>query len=87
VVRGLDDRIYYREYDASTDSWGSWKVVSAGSTCDGPGATVIDNELHIAVRGMDECSLWHGYVDVTTDNFYGWSWLSGTIESASTLAG
>jgi len=85
VVRGLDNAIYYREYVASTDSWNSWNALP-GATCDGPGATVIGTKLHIVVRGMDETSLWHGYVDLSTSIFSGWTLLSGATPSAPTLA-
>jgi len=80
IVRGADNCTYYTLWDGV--GWERWTAVLTGITCDGPGATVINNKLQIVVRGMDESSLWHGNVDLTTGDFAGWSWLSGATESA-----
>jgi hypothetical protein len=89
VVRGLDDRIYYRDYTASGDSWGSWNPLPTGATCDGPGATLIGSVLRFVVRGMDGNSIWHGYLTDPADpeSFTGWTPLSGATPSAPTLTG
>jgi lysophospholipase L1-like esterase len=86
AVRGLDDRIYYREY---TSSWGAWKVLPTGATCDGPAATVLDGRLHFVVCGMDASTLWHAYLSDTADpnSLSAWSLISGSTESDPTLAG
>jgi hypothetical protein len=85
VVRGLDNKIYYRLYNCSSKTWNPWMVLSSGATCDSPAAALCHNELHIVVRGMGGSTLWHGYVDLTDNTFSGWMWLSGWTPSAPTL--
>jgi len=83
VVRGMDNRIYYRRY--FDRSWESWNVVPTGTTTDSPGAAVYDGKLYIAVRGMDD-GLYFGWVSLTDDSFTGWTKLSGATPSSPTLA-
>jgi peroxiredoxin len=85
VVRGNDNGIYYRSYDALADSWGAW-VQLTGSTIDGPGAAVAGGLLHVVVRGPDGSTLWYGYVDLASSVFSGWTLLTGATPSAPTLA-
>jgi hypothetical protein len=85
VVRGMDNAIYYRSYTGSTDSWGGWSAVPIGATNDGPGATVMGNELCAVVRGSDGNTLWCADVDLGTSSFSGWTLLSGSTPSAPTL--
>jgi parallel beta-helix repeat protein len=88
VVRGLDNKIYWRTYDGlPTDSWGSWVALPTGSTCDGPGATIADNKLHVVVRGSDGSTLWHRYYDFSTATYSDWKKLSGATPSPPTLTG
>jgi hypothetical protein len=87
AVRGLDNRIYWRTYDAVADSWGTWNVVPTGSTCDGPAATVADNKLHFVVRGSDGSTLWHRYYNFSTATYSDWTKLSGSTPSPPTLTG
>jgi hypothetical protein len=87
VVRGLDNRIYWRVYNVPADSWASWNVVPTGSTHDGPSATIADNKLHFVVRGLDVNSLWHGYVNLADNTFVGWTRLSGSTPSPPALTG
>jgi parallel beta-helix repeat protein len=84
VVRGLDNRIYYRAYNVTTASWASWNALP-GLTCDSPAAAVCGNELHIVVRSIDGYLLWHGYVNLIGGGFSGWTLLSGSTPSAPTL--
>lgn len=90
VVRGFNNRIYYRIYNSSSEAWDSWNVVP-GATCDSPAATVCSGKLLIVVRGFSEidvdmnCSLWYGSVDLSTESFAGWTGLSGLTSSAPTL--
>jgi parallel beta-helix repeat protein len=85
VVRGNDNAIYCRSYDALADSWGSW-IALTGSTIDGPGAAVVDGWLHVVVRGSVGSTLWHGHVDLSSSIFSGWTLLTGSTPSAPTLA-
>ena len=84
VVRGGNNRIYYRLYNTTLDAWDSWNVLP-GSTVDSPAAVVCNNELHIVVRGSDGSTLWHGYVSLIDDTFHGWTRLSGWTPSAPAL--
>lgn len=83
VVRGLDNVVYYNVWNGV--DWEGWTSLSSGATCDSPGATVIDNKLHIVVRGMDEYSLWHMSVDLTTSIASDWALIDGATNSAPTL--
>jgi hypothetical protein len=86
VVRGSDNGIYLRSYDGS---WSSWTKLS-GSTNDAFGACIQpslpddDACLHIVVRGMDG-AMYHGKYDLNSENFLGWSWISGETQSPPTL--
>jgi parallel beta-helix repeat protein len=84
VARGLDNVIYYRTWDTSTDTWLPWNSLP-GVTCDSIAATVYDNRLHLVVRGLDGNSLWHGIVKLTDNSFSGWVYLDGASSSAPTL--
>ena len=83
VVRGLDNVVYYNVWNGV--DWEGWTSLSSGATCDSPGATVIDDRLHIVVRGMDEYSLWHMSVDLTTSIASDWALIDGATNSAPTL--
>ena len=84
VVRGTDNRIYNRQYDLITESWGSWNVVPTGTTVDSPAVAVDDDYLHLVVRGMDD-DLYHQRVYLPTLDYLGWSGIGGTTPSAPTL--
>jgi hypothetical protein len=92
VVRGMNNRIYYRSYDCVSDAWEEWTALPSGATCDSPAATILDDELHIVVRGFSatsvygNCTLWHGFLDCETEVFSGWERVGGATESAPTLA-
>jgi hypothetical protein len=92
VVRGTDNRIYYRLYNASNLAWEDWNVILSGSTCDGPAAAALNGELHIVVRGFSETSvdanntLWHVSINLTTGIPSDWTWLPGATLSAPALA-
>jgi rhodanese-related sulfurtransferase/cytochrome oxidase Cu insertion factor (SCO1/SenC/PrrC family) len=79
VVRGEDNRIYYRCY--SGGSWGSWFVVPTGATPDSPAAAMLGNNLHIVVRGMDGSSLWDIIVGCDGTVVRNWMLLSGATPS------
>ena len=68
VVRGLDNRVYYRLYD-SVHGWGweDWNVIPNGYTSDSPAAAMLGNELIVVVRGMNSNTLWYTKIR-TTDN-------------------
>lgn len=85
VVRGMNNRIYYRIYNSSSSSWESWNVVPNGATCDSPAAVVCSGKLYIVVRGMDEQSLWFGWINLTDNSFSDWTRLTGATPSVPTL--
>jgi hypothetical protein len=82
VVRGLDGSTYYKTWNSS--GWQEW-VALPGSTYDGPGIAVLGNELRIVLRGVDEYTIWSGYVDLTTHSFSNWTLMNGSILSAPAL--
>ena len=85
TVRGLDDTIHYREYNASNDLWAVWSSLT-GSTIDGPGATKLNDKLSFVVRGSDGNTLWHGRINLSDNGFLGWELLDGAAASAPTFA-
>jgi hypothetical protein len=88
VVRGSDERIYYRIYDTATQTWGTWNAVATGSTSDRVAAALIGNTLHLVVRGDDPYShvMWYKSVDTTTNTALAWTYVPGTTPSAPILA-
>jgi hypothetical protein len=82
VIRGVDNKIYYRVREE-----GSWIGLSSvpGSTNDAPVAAVLANELHIAVLGTDG-KIYHGYVDLSTSTWSGWTIVPGATPSPPALA-
>lgn len=84
VVRGANNVIYYRTYTPIIDEWSDWTALP-GSTCDTPAAAIINNELHMVVRGLDGNTLWHGYLNLNDKTFSGWTLLGGSTPSAPTL--
>jgi len=82
VVRGMDNRIYYRTDSASPNSWAQ---LPSGFTCDGPASVLAGNKLHVVVRSIDGSSIWHCYVNINDGSFSGWTLLSGLTPSAPTL--
>jgi hypothetical protein len=85
AVRGFDNKIYWRTYDGAGDTWAGWSMVPTGATCDGPGTMILDNKLQIVVRDMSGSTLYHGYVDLTTNAFSGWTLISGATPSTPIL--
>jgi hypothetical protein len=84
VVRGEDDRIYYRCHNGS---WGSWSAVPTGAASDGPTVAMLGNELHVVVRGMDGNSLWHVIVNMDSGAVVrDWTSISGATRSKPALA-
>jgi hypothetical protein len=87
VVRGLDNRIYYRVYDSIGGwGWGGWNVIPNGATCDGPAAAMLGNNLCIVVRGMDGNTLWYTEIRITDNTMLkSWTLISGSTPSKPTL--
>jgi len=85
VVRGSDNRIYYRFYNDSSGSWQDWNVLPEGSTPDSPAAVLYSGKLYIVVRGSEGYTIWFSWVNLSDYSFSGWTMLSGETESAPTL--
>jgi len=87
AVRGLDNGIYYREYDGLMDSWVNWNSLP-GTTIDGPAIMLSGSSLHLVVRGSDGNTIWHGYLSDFTSagSFTGWTAISGSTPSAPVSA-
>jgi len=82
VATGPDKYIYYSVWSGGV--WSEWMRLQ-GFTDDPPAAAVLDDKLHIVVRGIPN-SLWHGHVNLATGSFSGWTRLSGDTISPPTLA-
>ena len=83
VVAGMDDSIYVNTYHGA--AWLGWEALPQGSTFESPAATVVDDDLHLVVVGMDAVTLWHSTLDLESDEFSGWIWISGTTPSKPVL--
>jgi hypothetical protein len=83
VVRGMDNWIYYNTWGGVV--WSGWTALPSGATSEGPSAVVVNNELNVVVRGSDGPTLWSGCVDLDTSGFSGWSFVTGSTDSAPTL--
>jgi len=83
VIRGLDNHIWYMSWNGT--DWGEWNVVPSGATCDGPAATVLGDDLHVVVRGINTTTLWHYYMSLSTGDHSAWTIISGGTLSAPTL--
>jgi len=84
VVRGEDNRIYYRSYIGG--SWGSWFVVPTGATVDSPAAAFLNGSLYIVVRGMDGSSLWATTMALNGTVISTWQQLPGATNARPALA-
>jgi hypothetical protein len=80
VVRDVSNGIWVYRFSS-----GEWTPIP-GLTVDSPAATVIGNALHIAVRGVDGYSLWHGTLNLETNAFSGWVSLNGLSDATPELS-
>jgi len=83
VVRGADNRIYYRE-TVGGSFIGNWRRIP-GATNDAPATAVLDSRLHIVVRGTDN-GIYHSYIDLVSGSWSGWTRLPGATSSSPALA-
>jgi hypothetical protein len=81
VVRGTDNRIYFNIYDELNSNWTGWKTIPTGITIDAPSVSLVNEKLHIVVRGSDGSSLWYGYLNIDKLTFSGWKYLPGQSPS------
>ncbi len=84
VVRNPSGLIRYSRYSLATRTWGAWTTLP-GSTAVSPGAVAIHNELHVAVKGASSPAIYHGYVNLNSGSFSGWTLTNGLTTSAPTL--
>jgi hypothetical protein len=84
VVRGKDNGIYLSVLPTG-GSWSGWQKLP-GTTIDAPGVAVAGSTLHLAVRGSDGSSIYHGRMDLTSDAWLGWIRVSGSTSSKPALA-
>ena len=85
VVRGLENQIWYREYDVASTTWGEWSALPSGMAYDSVATTVCNGKLYMTTQAMDGMSLWFSWVDLTDNNFSGWTAISGLTPSPPTL--
>jgi hypothetical protein len=84
AVRGTNGGIYLNTHP-SGGAWSGWKQLPGG-TSDGPAVAVAGSMLHLAVRGNDGSSIWHGMMDRGTQAWQGWSAVPGAAYSKPALA-
>ena len=87
VVRGMNDRIYIRGLNLTTEEWTGW-IKLPGKTSEAPAAAAEQCELHIAVKGFSDNSIWHGYYTYSSKpwRFSGWTRVPGATPSAPDLS-
>jgi hypothetical protein len=85
IVRGDNNRIYYRSYNWTTSSWGDWNELPAGTTTDSPATAICGGKQYFIVRGDDHISLWFSWINLTDSSFSGWTWMPGSTPSTPTL--
>ncbi|MEM1518474.1 MAG: C1 family peptidase [Nitrososphaerota archaeon] len=84
VVRGSDNKIYWRSHMIL---WNNWHKIDIGSASEGVAAAYCDPYLYFVVRGFSpENSLWFSYIDVHSGNFSGWTRIPGSTPSKPALA-
>lgn len=86
VVRGLDDKIYWKDSKEVT-----WNKIPSGTVIDTPAAEYKDGFLDLFVKGgvdpaTGENTLWYGRVNVATKEFSGWTNIYGLTRSAPCIA-
>jgi hypothetical protein len=87
----MNNRIYYRSYNCTSEVWDGWSVIPTGTTCDSPAAAVLGDSLHIVVRGFSTISeygnntMWHTTLNFTTASYTPWTHVTGQTSSAPTL--
>ena len=79
-VRGMSDVIWINTWNSG--AWQGWEALPDGATCDSPAATVVNGELHIAVRCITGMALWHCYINLDTNAHSGWIAMDGWTPSA-----
>lgn len=84
VVRGQDNKIWHRTYDPSS-GWGSWNALPSGTTIDSPASTLCFGQQYFVVRGSDGTSLWFSWLNLASEEFSGWTQLTGSTPSAPAL--
>ncbi len=83
VVKGLDNAIYRNSW--SDLGWAGWVSLPTGSTNEGAAATVVGQNLHILVLGMEGGIIWKSSVNLSSGAFSGWTLLNGLTPSKPTL--
>jgi len=86
VVSGSNSVIYYRMLNTTAHVWSDWSSLS-GQTQTPPAAFKMGDELHVAVRGVNNGQIWHGYVNLYTNEWSGWDLLDGVTPSPPILTG
>lgn len=70
TVRGLNDYIYHRTYNATTETWGSWSSLPWASTQTSPTSVYYSDEQYFMILGVRMHYM--GSMNYTDDNFSGW---------------
>jgi hypothetical protein len=85
LVRGSNNLIYYKLFNLSSRTWGSWLIVPNGSTGNRVAAAFAGGLLQIVVRGESGGVPWHGSMNLDSNTFSGWTALGGSTPSPPTL--
>ncbi len=83
TIRALDNRISVNKWNGAT--WEGWNTIVAGATCSSPATAVVGNKLLIDVVGFSSPTLWQNSMDLSSNVFSGWTFVSGSTSSKPTL--
>ena len=82
TVRGTDNMIYINEWNGD---WEGWNAITYGTTTNSPATSMVNEVLHIVVRGYDGSTLWHCNINLDTDVQSSWEFVSGSTPSEPTF--
>ena len=87
VVRGFNNLIYYKTYDPMTTTWSNWSSVANAATSDKIAAAMINDTMHLIVKGMTPNAnlLWYASVNISSNTVSTWTLVQGTSPSAASL--
>jgi hypothetical protein len=85
IIRGADNRTFRRTLNDL--NWTDWVPSENVSTCDGPGAAVVGEQLYLVIRDIGGINLWMQTVSLATGESSAPSKFLGETLSKPTLTG
>jgi len=93
IVRGTDDKIYWAAMRKGESSWSVWRAIPNGKTDAAPAASVWNNTLYVAAKGLGSTSIYLNSMHLSyncavnpTCVWSGWKKFTGETTSSPALA-